>query len=56
MDFLMRQDEHVSQYYTQTEFHVVQYKIQELLKPTNKVKIATDGGAIPLKGSLIWDL
>ena len=52
MDFLMRQDEHVSKYYTQREFHVVQYKILEIFKSTNKVKIATDGGAIPLKGSL----
>jgi hypothetical protein len=27
-------------------------KIYELFKSTKKVKIATDGGAIPLKGSL----
>ena len=52
MDFLMRQDEDVSQYYTQPEFHVVQYQIQELFKSTNKVIVATDGGAIPLKGLL----
>jgi len=52
MEYLMQQDEHISQYYTQIDFLTVPYKIYEILKATGKVNIATDGGAIPNKGSL----
>jgi hypothetical protein len=49
---LLSQEEHIAQYYAQIEFHTVPMKIYELFKSTKKVLIATDGGAIPLKGSL----
>ena len=50
---LKAQDEHISQYYVQLEFlSVLPITIYELLKSTNKVHMATDGGAIPLKGSV----
>jgi ribonuclease HI len=52
MEYLMAQEEHISQYYTQIKFLSIPIKIYELLKSTNKVNIVTDGGAIPLKGSL----
>jgi hypothetical protein len=52
MDYLLSQEEHISQYYTQIEFLMVPIEIYELLKSTKKVLIATDGGAIPLKGSI----
>jgi hypothetical protein len=52
MTYLMTQEEHISQYYTQIEFNTVPIKIYELLKSPNKVLIATDGGAVPFKGSL----
>jgi hypothetical protein len=52
MEYLLSQEEHISQYYTQIKFFIVPMKIYELFKSTKKVKIATDGGAIPLKGSL----
>jgi hypothetical protein len=52
MEYLMSQEEHISQYYAQIKFFMVPVKIYELFKSTKKVKIATDGGAIPLKGSL----
>ena len=52
MEYLMNQEEHISQYYTQIEFHMVPMKIYDLFKSTKKALIATDGGAIPLKGSL----
>ena len=48
----MSQEEHVSQYYTQIDFLTVPMKIYELVKSSNKVNIATDGGAIPFKRSL----
>jgi hypothetical protein len=52
MEYLLSQEEHISQYYTQIEFFMVPMKIYELFKSTKRVLIATDGGAIPLKGSL----
>jgi hypothetical protein len=52
MEYLMSQEEHISQYYAQIEFFMVPMKIYELFKSTKRVLIATDGGAIPLKGSL----
>jgi hypothetical protein len=52
MEYLMSQEEHISQYYAQIEFLIVPMKIYELFKSTKRVLIATDGGAIPLKGSL----
>jgi hypothetical protein len=52
MKYLMAQEEHISQYYTQIDFLTTPVTIYELFKSTNKVNIATDGGAIPLKGSL----
>jgi hypothetical protein len=52
MDYLRTQEEHISQYYTQIDFLMVPYDIYKMFKLTNKVNIATDGGAIPLKGSL----
>jgi hypothetical protein len=52
LEYLMGQNEHISQYYTQIHFHMVPYKIYELFKSTKKVKIITDGGAISLKGLL----
>jgi hypothetical protein len=52
MEHLMSQEEHITQYYEQIEFFMVPMKIYELFKSTKRVLIATDGGAIPLKGSL----
>ena len=52
IEYLMRQNEHISQYYTQIEFHKTPYETYELFKSPKKIKIATDGGAIPFKGSL----
>jgi hypothetical protein len=49
---LMQQPEYISQYYTQIDFHTVPVKIYEHLKSIRKVFVATDGGAIPFKGSL----
>ena len=42
MEYLRSQEEHISQYYTQIEFHVVPMKIYELFKSTKKALIATD--------------
>jgi hypothetical protein len=50
--YIRHQEEHISRYYTQLEFLMVPIKIYELLKSTKKVLIATDGGAIPMKGSI----
>jgi hypothetical protein len=52
MDYILCQEEYISQYYTQIEFLMVPHKIYKLLKSTNKVNIATDRGAIPLRGSI----
>jgi hypothetical protein len=52
MDHVRAQEEHISQYYTQIDFLVAPHEIYEIVKSTKKVHIATDGGAIPLKGSL----
>jgi len=52
MEYLMKQEEHITQYYTEIDFLSVPIKIYQLLKTANKIHIATDGGAIPLKGSL----
>jgi hypothetical protein len=52
VEYLNGQDEHISQFYTQINFLSVPITIYKLLKSTNKIHIATDGGAIPLKGSL----
>ena len=52
MDYLMSQEEHVSQYYTEIDFLEVPVKRYEMIKSTNKVNIATDRGAIQFKGSL----
>jgi hypothetical protein len=50
--YIRTQDEYISQYYTQIEFLTAPIAIYELLKSTKKVLIATDGGAIPMKGSI----
>jgi hypothetical protein len=52
MKYLMTQEEHITQYYTQVDFDTIPIKIYEMLKSPRKVLIATDGGAIPFKGSL----
>jgi hypothetical protein len=52
MDYIRTQEEHITQYYTQIDFIMVPHEIYELLKSTKKVLIATDGGAIPMKGSI----
>ena len=49
---LLQQPEHISQYYTQIDFHTVPIQRYEQLKTTGNILIATDGGAIPFKGSL----
>ncbi|OEU11446.1 hypothetical protein FRACYDRAFT_245185 [Fragilariopsis cylindrus CCMP1102] len=46
------QEEHVSQYYAEINFFTTPYEVYELIKSPRKYNIATDGGAIPLKGSL----
>ena len=47
------QDKYIPQYYAHLEFLPVPITIYyELLKSANKVHIATDGGAVPLKGSM----
>jgi hypothetical protein len=48
----LQQTEHISQYYKQIDFHTVPVQIYEQLKTTGKILTATDGGAIPFKGSL----
>ena len=52
MEKLMQQPEYIKQYYAQIDFHTVPAKIYEYLKATGTVYVATDGGAIPFKGSL----
>ena len=52
METLMQQPEHISQYYTQIDFHTVPIRIYEHLKSFRKAHIATDGGAVQFKGSL----
>jgi hypothetical protein len=52
MEYLGSQEEHIAQYYTQIEFFAVPYEIYEMLKSTQKLHIATNGGAIPFKGSI----
>ena len=52
IDTLMQQPAHISQYYTQIDFLTTPMKIYEHMKSPGKVFIATDGGAIPFKGSL----
>jgi hypothetical protein len=49
MEYVYSQQEHISQYYAQIDFLTIPIRIHELLKSTNKVHIAIDGGAIPLK-------
>jgi hypothetical protein len=52
IDYLRTQEEHIAQYYTQIEFLMIPHEIYETLKSTQKVNIATDGGAIQFKGSI----
>jgi hypothetical protein len=52
LEYLLAQDEHISQYYTQIEFLSMPVTIYELIKSSNKIHIATDGGAVSLKGSI----
>jgi hypothetical protein len=52
-EYITSQEEFISQYYTQIEFLSTPIEIYELFKSTRKVLIiATDGGAIPMKGSI----
>jgi hypothetical protein len=51
MEYLMTQEVHTSQYYTEINFLTVPIEIYELIKSTKKIQKTTDGGAIPLKGS-----
>ena len=52
MQYISSQEEHVSQYYTDIKFLTAPYEIYELIKSPKRITLATDGGAIPLKGSL----
>ncbi|OEU13908.1 hypothetical protein FRACYDRAFT_242262 [Fragilariopsis cylindrus CCMP1102] len=52
IQYLQSQEEHVSQYYAEINFSTTPYEVYELIKSPRKYNIATDGGAIPLKGSL----
>jgi hypothetical protein len=52
MEYLLSQEEHISQYYAKIEFHTVPMKIYDLFKSSKKALIATDGGAIQFKGSI----
>ena len=52
LDHLYNQEEHIAQYYTEVEFHTTPVAVYEQLKSTRTALIATDGGAIPRKGSL----
>ena len=52
MDYLLNQQEHIAQYYTEVVYHTTPIAIYEHLKSTRTALIATDGGAIPLKGSI----
>ncbi|OEU18182.1 hypothetical protein FRACYDRAFT_236453 [Fragilariopsis cylindrus CCMP1102] len=52
MQHLQSQEEHVSQYYAEINFLTTPFEVYELIKSPRKYNIATDGGAIPLKGSL----
>jgi hypothetical protein len=49
---LMQQPPHILQYYTQVDFHTAPIRVYENYKTTSKALIATDGGAIPYKGSI----
>jgi hypothetical protein len=49
MEYLMKQEEHITQYYTQIDFLSAPFEIYELIKSTKEIKIATDGGAIQFK-------
>jgi hypothetical protein len=51
-EYIRSQEEYISQYYTQIEFLSTPIEIYKLFKSTRKVLIATDGGAIPMKGSI----
>jgi hypothetical protein len=51
-EYLMAQDDHISQYYTQIDFDIAPIRLYEMIKSTTRVLIATDGGAIPYKGSI----
>jgi hypothetical protein len=52
MQYIQSQEEHVSQYYAEINFLTTPFEVYELIKSPRKYTIATDGGAIPLKGSL----
>jgi hypothetical protein len=52
MEYLMKQEEHITQYYTQIDFLSAPCEIYKQIKSTKKIQIATDGGAIPFRGSL----
>jgi hypothetical protein len=52
IETLMQQPEYISQYYTHIDFQTIPFKLYEYLKSPRKILIATDGGAIPFKGSL----
>ena len=53
MEYLRGQEENISQYYTQIEFHMASFEIYEIFKPTRKVTIATDGEQYHSKD--LWD-
>ena len=50
---LLQQPEHISQYYTQIDFHTVPIQIYEQLKTTGNILIATD---VPYHSKDLWVL
>jgi hypothetical protein len=52
IEHLLNQQEHIAQYYTEVVYHTTPIAIYEQLKSTRTALVATDGGAIPLKGSI----
>ena len=46
----------ISQYYTDINFLTIPFEIYELIKSQKKLKVATDGGAIPFNSKDHWDL
>ena len=58
LQHILSQEEHVSQYYTEINFLTTPQEVYELIKSPKRLTIATDGGAIPLKGSLgsLWQM
>ena len=52
LNILQTRPSYLSQYYSDLEFIILSHKIYELLQKDCKIVLATDGGAVPFKGSI----